>query len=85
LAASAAAYGEGDPPPDLIEAWLCEAYHCLPSQLDREDRLRLQRQTHARRVYDVMRRLKMQGHKGLTAEEQALAGEILRLEAGVSK
>jgi len=57
----------------------------LPSQLDQEDGLRLLRQSQAKRVYDVMHRLKPQGHKGLSGKDQQLAGEILRLEAGVTE
>ena len=34
---------DGPLPDELFEAYLCEQYHCLPSQLDREDAIRLRR------------------------------------------
>lgn len=69
-------HGKGPQPKDLIEGELCEIYHCLPSQLDKEDAFRIIRQRRSVGLARTLRKPSIQW----TPAEWAAAGEALDLD-----
>lgn len=65
-------------PHPLLEAMLCEQFHCLPSALDEEDAPRLLQGLEALSLYQALRRLQ-RGEK-LSREEREMVGEVLEWE-----
>lgn len=65
-------------PHPLLEAMLCEQFHCLPSALDEEDAPRLLQGLEALALYQALRRLQ-RGEK-LSREEHETVGEVLEWE-----
>ena len=64
----------------LLEAILCEAYHCLPSQLDGEDASRLLRSREALALYRVVTRTANKPKNKWTLDERRAMGELLNLD-----
>lgn len=77
------AYGRNEHPPvELMEAWLCERFHCRPSGLDGEDGHRMLLMADLDNLYQVMSKL-ARGEK-LSADEHKIAARQLREEAGAN-
>ena len=80
------AYGETEVAPvELVEVWLCEKFHCTPSQLDQEDGARLLLMMELDGVYRAMQRMATEGPKSLSAAEQKIVGSVLREEAELGR
>ena len=82
IAVGKLAYGETEEAPvELVEVWLCEKFHCTPSQLDQEDGNRLLLMMELDSVHRAMAKMATEGPKGLSAAEQKIVGNVLREEA----
>lgn len=71
------AYGETEPPPELLEATLCEFFHCLPSALEREDAGQLLRYAELMGLYRAAQAMQ----DGIaTAAQRKIVGQVLMTE-----